>query len=292
MRDICPYCHGQLEIVVRAIPASARASTAGPRRRGMAQRYEFAAQQLRADAAPVAPVATDGRFGLMDLLYDVFHRDTPGHTIETRRPPQMSDVLVPAAYAAIGGALLGIGGLALALAGLGEGASWRWLVPPSAWVGGTISLWLLSSRDLMRGAGHLLAHVERIAQVDIDGDGVIGDEQEPEQPPAPQVHIMEGRLSDGQRSIYTRFGITKPVEWCAFCRAVMGGKNFSETEATKHHVPPAEYKRIVTLWASPDPEKALIDIATIGERSTPELTRMGKAMVKLFATTTPVAEEF
>jgi hypothetical protein len=108
---------------------------------------------------------------------------------------------------------------------------------------------------------------------------------------SPPTYHAEGRLEGERHSIYTQFPITDPESWHAFCKAVRGGANFSGSEYERHAGPGKrpDFEKVLDRWVSQDPQKALVDPASIGPRKTPELTRTGRLMIKLFATTPPVA---
>jgi hypothetical protein len=134
-----------------------------------------------------------------------------------------------------------------------------------------------------------VAHIEELTRLDLNGDGYVGDE-----PPEPQKSInVRGELQVGRHSIYTDIPLKAAhyPAWRSFCQDVAAKRcNFSGQAATDHGLDVSEWETVKAVWASHDQEKALIDPASVGPRLTPVLTRMGWAMVRLFARTPPDAE--
>lgn len=125
-----------------------------------------------------------------------------------------------------------------------------------------------------------LITAEKLTRVDIDGDGHIGEIGE---------YRAKGQATIGETTIYTQFELSDPWAWHHFCKTVHAGANFSWRTAKDAGVSEAEYRRVVRLWADPDPRRALIDPASVGERKTIALTKWGRLMVKSFALTPPQA---
>lgn len=291
MRTTCPHCERPIEIVVRRPAETAKSATPGGlfgRLLG-ANRYEFAARPVRArvrydqavepTTSVTQPVPTTG---FWDVVSRLLFSDEPDRA--TFRPPQLEDVLVPAIGSAITGAIVAAGSLFFVIP-----QHLPWTVVAGAGLAGVGLFWLASARRLL-GRHGIVASIERIVQTDLDGDGVIGDAKA--ESPKPQTYRFRGQLDGGRTTIYTEFDITKPNEWHEFCQAItFHKKQFSGQEAARHKVPLEEFNRIKLQWASSDREKALVDPRSIGPQLTPQLTRMGRAMVRLFATTPPVADE-
>lgn len=184
-----------------------------------------------------------------------------------------ADVATPALFAIVGGTLLTLTSFAITIA-----AEWPWYTPLIVWPVATTILYFATGWRVFHDR-YLVSHEETM-------------ERKQPPPPAPPVqrpgYDVKGKIELGQKTLYTRFNITDARAWHRFCQAVHHhGKHFSQNEAKRHEVDPAEFNAILSQWADPDPQRALVHIESIGERLTPRLTRGGKAMIKLFALTPP-----
>lgn len=115
---------------------------------------------------------------------------------------------------------------------------------------------------------------------------LVARERMPETQPAtdPPKWAVEGKLQVGEhKTIYSRFDLTDPQAWHKFCRAVhFDGKNFSGTEAIdRQGVPPSDWD---TAWGY-FKEHGWASLKK--RRSTPDLSPVGKAMVRQYATQAP-----
>jgi len=113
-----------------------------------------------------------------------------------------------------------------------------------------------------------LAMLEELTQVDINGDGVIGNHD---------INIHTTIHENGGTKHNT---ITIPMgmarSWRNFCQAVVKREcNFSATAAADKGVDPVVFKRIVETWTSSDPKVTLIDPKTVGPRKTMRLVERG-----------------
>lgn len=285
-RAICPYCEREIQIEVKRAVKTAKPTSPGGlfgRLLG-ANRYEFPVRQefdqVAAPAASYTPRhTTDTGRTLWDLISEILAGDRPD--VETRRAPQIEDVTVPALGAVITGAIAGVSSLLAVIP-----CHWPWYVPFAVGAGGMGAFWFFSTRRLWNGTG-LITHVERIVGVDLDGDGQIGNVPVPETQPA--LYPVRGELVGTRNRVFTEFRVRDPEAWHKFCVAVTNGANFSARQAKMCGVEPADFDEIVTNWASHDPQKALIDPSSVGERLRLRLTPLGEQMVRLFASTPPDA---
>lgn len=99
---------------------------------------------------------------------------------------------------------------------------------------------------------------------------------------------LSAMVTNGQTSTRTR--VRLPVgairHWRSFCIAYTRGDcRFSGNAAEGFGVDRALFDRIVDKWASPDPQMALIDPASVGPRKTLEPTNKGNGMIAVFAST-------
>jgi len=103
----------------------------------------------------------------------------------------------------------------------------------------------------------------------------------------PEIELS-ATLQDGQSSTRTRVRMPVPQvrRWRSFCAAYTRGDcKFSGNAAEGFLGDRVLFDRVVGAWASHDPQRALIDPASLGPRKTPEPTDKGKEMIALFATT-------
>ena len=103
----------------------------------------------------------------------------------------------------------------------------------------------------------------------------------------PEIELS-ATLQDGQSSTRTRVRMPVPQvrHWRSFCSAYTRGDcKFSGNAAEGFLGDRVLFDRVVGAWASHDPQRALIDPASLGPRKTPEPTDKGKEMIALFATT-------
>jgi hypothetical protein len=197
-----------------------------------------------------------------------------GETI-WRTPDTYTDVAVPFNFSLIAAGLFA--GVLVSIAGCIKWPSILWGIPGLSFVAAE-TLYLIAGWDILKKDERNLRIRERLP------------EQSQDTPPQEEYNVS-GQIKEGQTTIYTHFQISNPWAWHNFCRNVDEGSNFSWRTAKDARVPEAEFKRIVKLWASPDPQRALIAPESVGERQTKQLTRMGKRMIRLFSEQPPTPEE-
>ena len=182
-----------------------------------------------------------------------------------------SDVITPTLWALIGGGCIGLTAIPIAV-----GVHLDWWIPLAAWLGSTTLLFFAAGKRILFDRS-LISHEE--------------EHQRAESPPPtslPQTpYRVSGEIQIGTKTLYTQFGIGDATSWHRFCKAVHAGRNFSGAEAKRHGIDREEFARILALWADPDPQRALVDLGSVGERKTPQLTRGGRAMIRQFAITPP-----
>jgi hypothetical protein len=100
----------------------------------------------------------------------------------------------------------------------------------------------------------------------------------------PQVLHVKAELKEGRQTLYDELDITNYPAWHEFCKAVVEGRNFSQSESERHKVPPSDWDTVSTEWTRRGWLKQT------GRRKTPELRPQGRAWVKAYATTPPNAE--
>jgi len=188
------------------------------------------------------------------------------------------DVRVPRGEAATLGLAFGV--LVTLLTGwvtAGQDVSW-WVVPVRAVLAGLLAGWGLffvlfglHTRDERRDRKQ-----QRAPQMT---DWHVEGETEPRQWAVTGVVTSP----DGRRQVWARYEMVRPRQWYAFCKAVEAGRNFSENEAMRHEVAPADWQTVKADFESKEWYK-------LGKRrGTPELHGPGKALVKAWATTPPPA---
>jgi hypothetical protein len=229
-------------------------STNGPRV------LDMAIQQLEHSAAVVAPAPQVGGPALQ-----------PGQSrkVESVRAESWADVVTYALKGAvIGGAGLG---LCIPFAMWVDRVPWYapFVIAPA--VGGLGILY-----SILNPHEWVVNWLEDRLQRDIDGDGQVGK----------VVYPVRGVLADDKgHQLLLGFDLEGPnANWCwhRFCKAVEGGRNFSETEATKRQgITPDDWKRIYQAFTAQQ------WLRPAGHRGTPELINEGPRWVKLYADTPP-----
>jgi hypothetical protein len=104
---------------------------------------------------------------------------------------------------------------------------------------------------------------------------------EPQPTTDPQVIRVKAELHEGRRTLYDELDITDYAAWHRFCKAVHAGRNFSQTEAKRHKVPPADYDKVYRQWV----RRGWVQPAQ--RRGTPQLQAVGRHWVKAYAETPP-----
>lgn len=99
-----------------------------------------------------------------------------------------------------------------------------------------------------------------------------------EEPPEWNV---KAEVQDGKRTLYDEHKMKKPEAWHKFCKAVVNGRNFSETESGRHKVHPHDWTAVFNDWVGRS------WVIPAEERGTPTLEREGRIMVGAFARTPP-----
>jgi hypothetical protein len=198
-----------------------------------------------------------------------------GETI-WRTPDTYTDVAVPFNFSLIAAGLFA--GVLVSIAGCIKWPSILWGIPGLSFVVAE-TLYLIAGWDLIQKDERKLRIRERLPET--------------AQESSPQgKYKVAGQIKEGQKTIYTEFDIDDPQSWHLFCQAVhYDGKNFSLRTAKDNGMTPDDFNSIVKQWADPDPQRALIDPSTVGERLTIKLTRMGKRMVQLYAEQPPTLDE-
>jgi len=99
---------------------------------------------------------------------------------------------------------------------------------------------------------------------------------------------LNAMIKNGQNETRTRvrMPVSQVRRWRSFCCAYTHGDcRFSGNAAEGFGVDRALFDRVVDKWASPDPQMALIDPASVGPRKTLEPTDKGEGMIAVFAST-------
>lgn len=192
--------------------------------------------------------------------------------IDYVRPETINDVMVHG----LRSVMYGFATSALStLAFLVEKWDTPWYVPFVAFLPAAGAAWFIVSG---RARG-LTVLAEKITNLDLDGDGKVGDD------PKPQTVTLVSRVQtmDGTRSIEIPTEITNVNGFLSLCRAVhYDKKNFSVAEAERHKVDGREMAETIRRWAQ---DNRLIDSASVGKGKTIVLTHGGRAMVKQYAQT-------
>jgi hypothetical protein len=197
----------------------------------------------------------------------------PGETREnvTYQPRGRRELITSAIAAAIGGTLASLVSITpIALSGL----PWWW-IPTIGVDVAAIVFSVPTVRTFIKDQDVFVIHKQTMSRADPLPAPIL---------PESQTYKVRGELSDGPRTIYTEFDIADPWAWHKFCKAVAGGRNFSENEAVKRHKVPR------SDWASAYRE--FMDrgwVTSRGERGTPQLAPVGKLWMRQFATTPPPA---
>jgi hypothetical protein len=194
-----------------------------------------------------------------------------------RTPDTYTDVAVPFNFSLIAAGLFA--GVLVSIVGCIKWPSILWGIPGLSFVAAE-TLYLIAGWDILKKDEKNLRVRERLPEI-------------VQESPLQGKYKVAGQIKEGQKTIYTEFDIDDPQSWHLFCQAVhYDGKNFSLRTAKSKNigVKPEDFNSIVRKWASPDPQLALIDPATVGERLVIKLTRMGRKMVRLYAEQPPTLD--
>jgi len=171
-------------------------------------------------------------------------------------------------------------------------------VPRGQAASGDLAWWAVPLRAMWRGAqagaglfvALFLLHAvsERVARARARGPV--------REPPADDWHVeaeteprkwaVTGVVStpDGRRQMWARYEMERPAEWHEFCKAVEAGRNFSENEAMRNEVAPADWAMVKADFEAKE------WYSLPGRRSTPQLSGPGRALVRAWASTPPARE--
>ena len=129
--------------------------------------------------------------------------------------------------------------------------------------------WFVTSK----AARGLLMLVEEFTGQDIDGDGKVGATWE-----------TKSEVKAGKTTTHDTHKLTNPKAWHRFCKAVVGGKNFSQSESKKHKVPQSDCATVYESWTARgwlEPQ---------GGRKSPRVRAAAMAHIRNYATTPPQTE--
>ena len=197
----------------------------------------------------------------------------PGETHERQeyRPKSVSDITPHFVFSmvfscAVGGIVIGCSGTARQVVGWASGAfAFSFLV--TAWP------------VVFVGGGNVVAALEKLTRIDLDGDGQIGDID---------VNLLtDVRTGAGQiRKTKATLPLSELRHWRTFCQEYVAGRcRFSGNAYEDMGGDRDVFDNIVHSWAMDDPATVLVDPLSMGERKTLRLTPLGKETVAIHATT-------
>ena len=246
MRIVCPKCH--TEYVARGITRSE--STFVDRRRS--RRYEQSITTPMPQAVPSPRTPPELATG-----------ETARYTTPIRAQNLESDVLVPLFQAITSGGCTALVSIPLTLI-----QAVPWYAPFYVWPVAT-GAWYFAKSS---AAHKLLMLVEEFTGTDIDGDGVVG------------KWSAESIVKSGQTTTVDAPTLADPRAWHRFCKAVHGGRSFSESESKRHNVPGEDWRTVYDAWVSRG------WVVPQGQRKAPLVLAVGMSHIRNYATTPPPDE--